>query len=856
MPERPFSSGNQFRWAYLRAVSPPGTAAAVLVVAYYAVLIDLNDAMWRAVGIAVAIAAVVLTPLCQILQRRIESRIVRTIDREAAGLASHDEIRAAFADATAVPLRGTVALVSIWVVAAALVPVVLIAALEDGTGFAISALTLASFTAGLATAPFNFYRIRAVAAPQRDYWARQLDSQERAEANHELSLRWKLVFPISAISLATVAFAGMLTYSMASGAVELRDAHVKEGYLGAVARQVGEGGTAVLAEVEKEARRFGVAEAILLIDAHDGAVLEGDADLLTPSEIALVRASESSGTGAAFESRNSFAWSTIADGDWILVAATPRRSFSSTVEDMLLIWGLVAVAVVGFSTATAWLVMRDILGTSRALRDEVERVAGGDLRPGNVIESEDELGRLSRTFDRMVISVRETVTAVADAASLVDGSAADLVSIGTVVAGATADQVSGIEQATASMGAIREQVSGITRSSEILTGHVEEASSSVLELGAAGEEMNQTAVALNAQVEEVSNSIEQMIRSVSQVGENTEGLSEAVLETSSSMSEMTRSTQAVEGHATETARLSNEVIEFSEDGRVKVQETIRGMEDIRDATTSAEDVIRSLAGRMKEIGAIVDVIDDVADETNLLALNAAIIAAQSGDQGRAFSVVADEIKDLADRVLSSTKEIDSLIRAVQSESSNAAQAIQLGAESVQSGVDLSAQAGVSLEEITSAARDSGSRIDEIVHAMQEQSRGAGHVEGLMQRVSRRVEEISRAAAEQEHGNEVVMRGSVVMREVAQQTQNTTEEQSRGALRIRESMESVRDTVEQIHRSLQGQSEATNEAASFLEQIFQRTHAHDESTEKMLAAAESLKAQANGLRDNVRRFRTA
>ena len=68
-------------------------------------------------------------------------------------------------------------------------------------------------------------------------------------------------------------------------------------------------------------------------------------------------------------------------------------------------------------------------------------------------------------------------------------------------------------------------------------------------------------------------------------------------------------------------------------------------------------MIHGLGGRVQEIGAIVDVIDDVADETNLLALNAAIIAAQAGDQGRAFSVVADEIKELADRVLSSTKEI-------------------------------------------------------------------------------------------------------------------------------------------------------------------------------------------------------
>ena len=116
-------------------------------------------------------------------------------------------------------------------------------------------------------------------------------------------------------------------------------------------------------------------------------------------------------------------------------------------------------------------------------------------------------------------------------------------------------------------------------------------------------------------------------------------------------------------------------------------------------------MIRGLGGRVHEIGAILDVIDDVADETNLLALNAAIIAAQAGEQGRAFSVVADEIEDLAERVLSSTKEIGGLIRAVQDGDRQRDGAIEGGATSSPRGVALAAEAGVRSRRSRTAARD-------------------------------------------------------------------------------------------------------------------------------------------------------
>jgi methyl-accepting chemotaxis protein len=123
-------------------------------------------------------------------------------------------------------------------------------------------------------------------------------------------------------------------------------------------------------------------------------------------------------------------------------------------------------------------------------------------------------------------------------------------------------------------------------------------------------------------------------------------------------------------------------------------------------------------------------------------------------------------------------------------------------------------------------------------------------------VGERVEQIRGSMREQSRGNEVVMRGSHVMRDVAQQTQRTTEEQARGALRIRDSIEGVREAVDRIHASLQQQNQSCQAAASSLSEVFERTRMNDEVTDALAAAARTLQQQAEALRDDVRKFRLA
>lgn len=315
---------------------------------------------------------------------------------------------------------------------------------------------------------------------------------------------------------------------------------------------------------------------------------------------------------------------------------------------------------------------------------------------------------------------------------------------------------------------------------------------------------------------------------------------------------MASAMRAVDNAAETTAGLSRNVVHKAEIGQDRVAQTIAGMEAIQEATEAAESVIRGLGARTSEIGGILDVIDDVADETNLLALNAAIIAAQAGEQGKAFSVVADEIKELADRVLASTKEIGGLIRSVQDESENAIGAIEAGAASVKGGVELSVDAGRTLEEITDASRESGTRISEIVNSVREQTKAASHVVGLMEKVRESAEQIGEASDDQDRGNEVVYRSAQTMREVAQQVRRTAEEQATGFGRIRENVVGVRNAVEEITESLGHQATASQQVAAALEGVEALGHAHEGAIEGAQDAMDALLERADALAERTNR----
>jgi methyl-accepting chemotaxis protein len=822
--------------------------ALVIVLGCAAALLDLPRELWKGLWTGIAIYTVIGSPVNFWLQRRTMAAIAEWLDAEAPDAVL---TRRAFVAMMAFPQRMAIGAALAWVAPTVLVSLGMeLAFPETWMAWDAAVLVVGGIAAGFSVGLLTGFAVKGgVFADVRTALAQAVGGpEERRRLAPRMPMRAKLLLTLTGSCLVPVLFAILIALDQGANTLEA----LALDWTGRV-----------LADLPSDATPEQIAAAQQQWSSHAmpfpiTLAAIGRDDALLPAAVgeAAARAADTegqSGTSSGLRAGAVFSWRKLADGTvWVAAVANSDLYAHGTVSPLLLA-SLVAMSIL-FALVVAFFMARDVSTPVALLRAAAERLASGDLSANSAFESEDELGDLARSFDAMVEALRTTIARVAGSADGLEARASALGPVCRTLSAATVEQEQGTRRAAESMEQINAQVSGIAQSSSALNESIEESSSSILELGASGEELNETASLLSSKVDEVSSSIEQMVRSVKQVSENTEALANAAEETSASMEEMATSLREVDTSAAEAVRLSQRVVERAESGRMKVRETIAGMEAIREATETAEEVIRNLGARAVEIGAIVDVIDDVADETNLLALNAAIIAAQSGDHGRAFSVVAEEIKDLAERVLASTKEIGGLIRSVQEEAGKATAAIDRGSKSVASGVDLSAEAGMALEEITAASQDSGTRISGIVGSLREQAKAAGHVVDLMERVRSGVDVIRQASAEQNRGNVVVFQGAVTMREVALQVRGTTEEQSRGSVRIRESVEGVREAVERINSAIQEQSLACSAAADFLEEVRGRGVTHEEATRTVEGVARELLAQAEELREEVRRFR--
>jgi len=227
----------------------------------------------------------------------------------------------------------------------------------------------------------------------------------------------------------------------------------------------------------------------------------------------------------------------------------------------------------------------------------------------------------------------------------------------------------------------------------------------------------------------------------------TEMQSEAASGMAAAMEELSVSIDQVSEHAKEAYAVSQTSSKQATEGGSIIQNTASEMELIATAVNHVATSIRSLEGYSDQITSIVNTIREIADQTNLLALNAAIEAARAGEQGRGFAVVADEVRKLAERTATSTKEIGSMIGKIQEGTKQAAQEMEVSVKRVSGGVDLARQAGKSVSSINEAAQQAARAVDDITAAIQEQSLAARDIAERIEKIAQGTETNSMAAAQ-------------------------------------------------------------------------------------------------------------
>jgi len=221
-----------------------------------------------------------------------------------------------------------------------------------------------------------------------------------------------------------------------------------------------------------------------------------------------------------------------------------------------------------------------------------------------------------------------------------------------------------------------------------------------------------------------------------QQAEDAESQKERTDQVVTAMQQMASTVQQVSENSNQAATASRKAAEIARQGGKVVEETLSRMRAITQSVGDTAKKVRELGKKSDEIGKIIGVIDDIADQTNLLALNAAIEAARAGEQGRGFAVVADEVRKLAERTSSATKETTAMIRSIQAETRSAVTAMETGTKDVEQGVELTSQAGSSLHDIIQMSEQVGDMITHIATAATQQSAATAEIDGNVEQMAK------------------------------------------------------------------------------------------------------------------------
>jgi len=245
------------------------------------------------------------------------------------------------------------------------------------------------------------------------------------------------------------------------------------------------------------------------------------------------------------------------------------------------------------------------------------------------------------------------------------------------------------------------------------------------------EALRELVTTINQTSEQVSSATQESRATAMHLAEASEHQAEQITQANDSIKDMTSAIDQMSQDATESAEVAKRSVEIAGTGADTVRNTIQGMDDIREQIQETSKRIKRLGESSQEIGDIVELIDDIADQTNILALNAAMQAAMAGEAGRGFAVVADEVQRLAERSINATKQIEALVKTIQADTNEAVTSMEASTSGVVKGAKLAEDAGEALKEIESVSQYIADLTGKIAQSAQTQSQEAGSIKDTM-----------------------------------------------------------------------------------------------------------------------------
>jgi methyl-accepting chemotaxis protein len=438
----------------------------------------------------------------------------------------------------------------------------------------------------------------------------------------------------------------------------------------------------------------------------------------------------------------------------------------------ILLTRVITTAVAGVATAARRIGQEDLPALARV----AQALADGDLTQTATVSAQrvavqgrDELGEMAADFNAMVDRLQETGAAFGTmTANLRD------------VIGQVKGSADGVADTSGQLGQAATQTSGV----------VQQVTVAIQNVASGAQETSRSAQNSNEAVDQLSQAIDSIARGAADQARQ-------VQVAASTTTQMAASIEQVAENAQTVAAASQQTRASAEQGAQAVRETVEGMQEIKAVVNTAAAKVEELGRLGEKIGAVVETIDDIAEQTNLLALNAAIEAARAGEHGRGFAVVADEVRKLAERSQRETKAISELIREVQSGTKDAVTAMAVGSHKVEQGTLKADQAGTSLSEILRAVEATVGQVSGIAAAANEVATGARSVVDTMSSISAVVEENSAATEEMAAQAGQVTGAIQSIAAVSEENSAATEEVSASAEEMSAQVEEMNAQAEEL-----------------------------------------------------------
>ncbi len=385
-------------------------------------------------------------------------------------------------------------------------------------------------------------------------------------------------------------------------------------------------------------------------------------------------------------------------------------------------------------------------------------LANGDLTVEELpVRSHDEIGDMARAFNKMFNNFKEIIHKINET--------------GTSVAATSEELASNAEEATKATQQVATAIEEVAKGTTEQTRSITDTVKTVEQVSAAIQQITVGAGEQSKNVIEITNM-------VSNIGKKIDVMAEG-METVQQVSEQNGVTATNGGQA--------------------VEKTVNGMLQVKEAVFETAQKIQELGQQSQKIGEIIEVIDDIAEQTNLLALNAAIEAARAGEHGKGFAVVADEVRKLAERSGKATKEIADLINDVQQGTRVAVESMEVGTKEVEEGVALAQEAGKSLNEIITGVNTADKQVYNVMNIIKEILTGSNEITTAINNVAAITEENTAATEEMSASAQEVNATMQNMASVSEQSSASSEEVSASTEELTASIEEISASSEQLSK---------------------------------------------------------